>query len=40
MDKENNELTAFDMQLEVSALHHHAARQPESVAIYEQQQRS
>ena len=40
MNKENNELTAFDMQLEVSTLHHHAVRQPESVAIYEQQQRS
>ena len=40
MDKENNELTAFDMQLEVSTLHHHAVRRPESGAIYEQQQRS
>ena len=40
MDKENNELTAFDMQLEVSALHHRAVRRPESVAIYGQQQRS
>ena len=40
MDKENNELTAFDMQLEVSTLHHHAVRRPESVAIYGQQQRS